>query len=1214
MSNFLIAVAVFIITVLAALFAVPYVIDWNGYRGVFEEEASRMLGREVRVGGAVNLHFLPTPYVSLERVRIADATGGLQEPFFRTESLTIKLAVPPLLRGAVEANEIELRRPVLRLAVDDKGHWNWQQFASAFTNAAYVPTNVALSSVVVKDGVLALHGPDGQERTSFEHIEADLSSPALEGPYRLRASFGNKGAERELRLATSKPETDGSVRLKASLRAIDTSSTYTLDARVQDLMSAMSLDGELTARLPFGGLWPTQTRAVTDEAFDLKANVKADAERLQLAGLTLSFEQDGTPQIITGDLQARWRKALEVEAKLSARWLDLDRIAGATSTSGPLDSILPFAQRIRDLLPSDGRSRASLSVEQANVGRDTVGGLELALTRSGNLLEIENFRSAMPGGSRLDLKGTLAGTADNPAFTGSLNVRGTSLARFTSWASGGALSSEGKADGSFGLRGQLAIDAGRFALRDLAAEISGTILRGAASYQWGEASEIGLRIEGPQLDARAFIPAGADLGDLVAILGSRNAQEPGRLGASLAKADLAVRINTGKLITAGAAYRDVTVEIERKAGSVRIPRLRMSGDEGFVLDLEGEVVETAGRPKGTLRLFANADTPPALKPLAELAGIPASLRPDGTRFQALAPLRLAGTVTFGQRTPTSLDIIAEGEANGGALQVAGRFDGSDSGWRSSPTELTVSITNPVAANLAALLLPATGSVTTDAAAKPDARPGRVLLRAGGVPAEGMSTLFSLTANDTGVAFSGRFTASKESPRLVGDVELANADASRIAALARLVPPLRLGTFPLSGTLRLATDGSTINVDRFALDVGGVLLRGQLGIAPEDNRQRLNARIEADELSVAHLLAPLLDGRLGSATAVAEAALSERPSIWPPQPFDAGVLDGLVGDIAVDVKRLAVYGSVVLNEARLLASIGDGKVVVRQIAGTGLKGSWALALALARTQSGAELSGTLQADALELATLSPAADGVASAKLAFQGRGVSPRALMASLQGNVSITLQKASIPVSPAAISKAIDRSMAAGSDRLPQVLRQGLAANLAQTPLPLPDSIELTIADGILRSKPLSVEIKEGSAAGATSLDLSPLNLTSDWRLTDKTLSVGGRGLPPIAVQYSGPLAALGRMDPQINAEALEREVTVRKMERDVDELERLRRLDETRRREDAERLREQIERGQTAQPPVKVEAPPPQPAPPPRPQVQPKAQPKSFLPTWLQ
>ena len=41
MNNLLIAIAVFIITVVGALFAIPYFVDWNSYRSVFEEEASR---------------------------------------------------------------------------------------------------------------------------------------------------------------------------------------------------------------------------------------------------------------------------------------------------------------------------------------------------------------------------------------------------------------------------------------------------------------------------------------------------------------------------------------------------------------------------------------------------------------------------------------------------------------------------------------------------------------------------------------------------------------------------------------------------------------------------------------------------------------------------------------------------------------------------------------------------------------------------------------------------------------------------------------------------------------------------------------------------------------------------------------------------------------------------------------------------------------------
>ncbi len=138
------------------------------------------------------------------------------------------------------------------------------------------------------------------------------------------------------------------------------------------------------------------------------------------------------------------------------------------------------------------------------------------------------------------------------------------------------------------------------------------------------------------------------------------------------------------------------------------------------------------------------------------------------------------------------------------------------------------------------------------------------------------------------------------------MEIANADGARIAALAQLAPPLRIASFPLSGHVRLATDGSTINVERFALDFAGVALRGQMGIAPEGKGQRVNARIEADELSLAQLAMPMLDTRLGSATAVAEAAIAERGSIWPPQPFDQGIFSGLVGDVQLGAKRLVVF--------------------------------------------------------------------------------------------------------------------------------------------------------------------------------------------------------------------------------------------------------------------------------------------------------------------
>ena len=64
MNNFLLSIAAIVVFVLAVLFAVPPFIDWNTYRGMFEEEVSRLIDREVRVQGRVNVRILPVPFVS----------------------------------------------------------------------------------------------------------------------------------------------------------------------------------------------------------------------------------------------------------------------------------------------------------------------------------------------------------------------------------------------------------------------------------------------------------------------------------------------------------------------------------------------------------------------------------------------------------------------------------------------------------------------------------------------------------------------------------------------------------------------------------------------------------------------------------------------------------------------------------------------------------------------------------------------------------------------------------------------------------------------------------------------------------------------------------------------------------------------------------------------------------------------------------------------
>jgi len=1219
MSNFIVAVAVFLITVIVALFAVPYFIDWNGYRGVFEEEATRLMGREVRVGGAVNLHLLPTPYFRFEKVRIADTSVNLQEPFFRADSLTVKLTVPPLFRGAIEANEIEFQRPVLRLALDEKDGWNWQSFGQTLGDAAYLPTNVALSSVRISDGVLALHGPDGAERTRVEGFNAELSAPALAGPYRVRGTYGKGSAEREVRLATARPEADGSVRFKASLRTGNAATTYTLDARLLDLMGRPRVDGELTARLPLAGLLQTADAAAPrrpagsaaearpeqgDAAFELKAAVKADAAGATLSDLALSFEQGGRPQLITGELNAQWRDSLNVVMNLSARWLDLDRIAGAGETAGPLDSMIPLALRLRDLLPGEGRSRVSLAIDQANVGREAVSGLQLNLARTDDKLEVEALRLAMPGGSRGELQGVVSGPPDAPVFEGNASLRGSSVVRFLAWATGNALPFDPKGDGTFGIRSRLSIAPGSAVARDIVGDLSGTAIGGAAEYRWEGRPEVSLLVEGPQLDARAFIPAGASLGDIFELILHGPPAAPGAtesLGARKpgwrsAQTDAFIRLNAGQLITGARTYRDVAMEVALKGGHLRLPLLRVVGDEGFSIELEGEVADAAARPKGTIRGVVSAESAQSLAPLVELLGVADAFRPRDARAQSMVPLRIAGSMQLGLRTPTSTDLVLDGEANGMSVKVNGRFDGGQAGWRSGPADLLALIEGPDAGAIAALVAP--GRVSARPA---NPVPGRVLAKAIGVPAEGLASIVSVDAGDVGLSFRGKFATTASSNTAAGDLEIKAADATRIAALAGLAPPLRLDGLPIAGTLRLAVSPGTIGFDRMALKVAGNAVSGQLSLTSTASRRRIEARLDVEELSIPRLLAPLLDQRLAAITGAAETAIGQQ-SQWPDEPFDAAAFDAFEGSIRLTGKRLLLGDGIALGQASLDIVLDGGKADVRSIEGNCLGGRCTATVRLEKVLAGADVVGSVRVAGGRLEALAgdtswkPLSAGTFDGEIKFSGRGTSPRNLLSVLQGGGTLELANARLATLwPGAVAKAAEAALKADPDKLTAVVRQELATALSAGQLPLPGTVTLEIADGQLRLKPLVADTVDGRATGSADLDLKALTLESEWRLEPKP-AAGAPGekpaLPAITVTYRGPVASVGNLEPRIAADGLERELTVRRMERDVEELERLRKLDERRRREDAERLRRQLE--QTPAPtPVAPAAPQARPTP---------------------
>src|SRR5262249_30901660 len=112
-------------------------------------QASKLLGREVKVGGEVHLIVLPAPELRFDNVKVAGPDGNFDQPLLEAKSIEAWLNIGALLSGAVEARKLAISEPVLRLALNADGTGNWGGIGRSDGKVPYTPKDVLLDEVSV---------------------------------------------------------------------------------------------------------------------------------------------------------------------------------------------------------------------------------------------------------------------------------------------------------------------------------------------------------------------------------------------------------------------------------------------------------------------------------------------------------------------------------------------------------------------------------------------------------------------------------------------------------------------------------------------------------------------------------------------------------------------------------------------------------------------------------------------------------------------------------------------------------------------------------------------------------------------------------------------------------------------------------------------------------------------------------------------------------
>ena len=1263
MNSFLTTLAAAIVVVLGALFAVPHFVDWSSYRGVIEEEASRIIGRDVRIGESVSVRLLPNPSIRLSNVRIADTTALSGEPIISVGAVSARLSIAPLLRGILEVGDVELIRPVVRLVVDGAGGGNWQSLSVSVPARTFVPATITLSQVRISGGELRVLGPDGSSpRFTIGGIEGEISTAETGGPYRFKGAAMIGGQRHEARGHVTPVDERRNQRVALTARSASGATLTRFEGELSTPGGIPALNGELNMSSPY-------KIATSNMQKEVKSPLTADPRGAALSGLTVAFESAGRPQILSGGAQLSMGEDIELSGALSAAWLDLDRILdlGSANPEPPTKTLSRLANLLPEWFLDSPLLRAlRFEVRQMALGGDAISDLVLLSRGRGNESMIEDLSASLPGGGRLVASGRLSvdranddGRPTSYRFAGPMTIEASSTQRLLNWATAGRATLDPASDGALATSATLNVSAATFALDDISANFGETVVRGTASYDWGSADHtVRIDLRGPVIDLRPFEgPAGtrASFNGLAQLqwLVERTAADRG--------SSLSLALKAGQLRLPGQDLFDLGAHLEADSGTLKVHGLDATTGDGAGLSLKGRFDRR--RNPGVSHSFVivgaelsgaiSATTAEGLLRVASLFGLPESGWADTTSNLPILPLRLAGTLHWNQPgSPRALTITSDGMAADVAVTANVHLAENGSDWGRHPFDLTlklVSSNNGSIAEIAEAMVyewweeqQSTRQSRTETRrsqraarnAKTSQGAGigqnQIVLHLTGVAAEDLHVTLDSRLNGSHTIFSGSMRPLEPERVIKGRLSVQASTAVAMKGGARplfFLPQIPLDTLtavPLNGSAEVRLTSSTTSLENLSFTVGSVTASGRIVITSTVSADKqalgtsLAGALHLTRLDTGALLTGVLsrpDSTSNSAVDGISIALG-RSGAWSGQPFDFGALSGFDARLTLTADTIALPGAIAGRNARAVLLSNPDTLELKSVSANGMGGTFSGSVRLQRARSGAELVADVSLDKGDLEQLG--GQGTVAGRIQLSGAGISPAALVANLAGAGLVTIENgtATAALGASQLKALIASSLEREPDQVASSLVEGLSAALAAEAIGLGRrQLALSADRGVLRTEPTSTTTRDGRTSLSGSLDLSTMTLHSVWQVESAmppspAVSIPlPPGLPPIplpaqrpkpplpmvTVTVSEPLAGLGRSDSDrrtrhINSEALQRELMVRKIERDLERLERIRLIDEEltklRLRQEEERRQAELRALQEAETRARAEA----------------------------
>jgi hypothetical protein len=411
-----------ILALLAALLG-PHFIDWNAHRTTFEQQASQVIGLPVRVTGPMDVRLLPSPSLVLSGVEIGEP-GDAQA--LRAKALGIEFALPPLLSGKLRAVELRLIAPEMRVSLTRDG-----QAVLPNTLARINTQALSIDKLVVEDA--SLHLADAASGTSAALSKLWFSGEvrALPGPIRGEGAFVMDGALYGYRIATARPEANGS-RIKLTVDPAD----RPVSAEAEGILTAADgvprFEGTavIARRVPVKG-----DKGDTAEPWRISARVKANAASALFEQVEYQHGPDERALKLHGTAEATFGARPRLDAVLSARTLDADKLMGGAGSPGqpPRAALAALISAVERIIGPPIPTQVGFGIDSLTLGGANLQNIRGDIEFTRGRMVLTGFEARAPGFTQVQASGRIEKSGDRLSFAGPVAVTSTDPRAFADW-------------------------------------------------------------------------------------------------------------------------------------------------------------------------------------------------------------------------------------------------------------------------------------------------------------------------------------------------------------------------------------------------------------------------------------------------------------------------------------------------------------------------------------------------------------------------------------------------------------------------------------------------------------------------------------------------------------------------------------------------------------------------------------------------------------